>query len=863
MPDDPIQLSEVIQEERCAILDSEADRPLSALCISGGGIRSATFALGALQSLAKNGLLPGFDYLSTVSGGGYIGSWLSAWITREGDIKKVIPRLDSVAPPPPPGEPDPVQHLRIFNNYLTPKVGGLSEDTWTVIATVIRNIVLNWLVLIPLLLSFLMVPRMLLSVARLPYFLGPARAIALWPTLQQAMPIAYNLLFCLALWNILRYLPCVGGVNHTSSAYKRWVLVPLILASFLFCSYAALYFMYDEEPNRRAAQYLGVTFVPALLTWAAYLGAGAGTSKRRLQLSAQLSLAIVLVALVQGLAEWMIAAHLVPHMSWSSYITTVPPLMALGCYAAMVAFAGFSSTYLQDSDREWMARASADLLLFVVVWLAGSFTVLIAPELVFTGNVRLTALADDHQAQEWITKVGGALVSAVSVISGWITAKNAGKDNDTVLGRMLVTSVAPVAFVVSLGVVLTIVTNRVLALAFPAAAKWDDHEAFVEGTRPDFLALGMLAFVLVSYLAARYININKFSLHAMYRDRLIRAYPGASNPQRHGNRSVFTGFADSDDLAMSKLTRRPFHVINTCLNLVGGDQLAWQQRKAESFTVTPLHCGCSRLGYRPSDQYGGGITLGGAVAVSGAAASPNMGYHSSANLGFIMTLLNVRLGAWLGNPGVAGRWTWKHSGPRSAVSSLLREAFGLTDDRSPYVYLSDGGHFENLGLYEMIQRRCETIVVLDGGCDPKFVYEDLGNAVRKIRIDLDTQIVFPDDGIQPLRRKQRRCAVAQIYYPDGTRGRLIYVKPMVLENEPPDVTSYADANPAFPHQSTGDQWFDESQTESYRLLGEVTMDQICARWTGGEAVSELPRHIWSEYLGVKEAAAKVGAPGID
>src|SRR5437764_1355504 len=117
---------------------------------------------------------------------------------------------------------------------------------------------------------------------------------------------------------------------------------------------------------------------------------------------------------------------------------------------------------------------------------------------------------------------------------------------------------------------------------------------------------------------------------------------------------------------MTDLIRRPFHVVNLTLNLVAGKRLTWQQRKAQSFTVTPLHCGNYCLGYRPSQQYGGGISLGTAVTISGAAASPNMGYHSSPATGFIMTLLNARLGAWLRNPGTAGEKTWKLAGPQSA-----------------------------------------------------------------------------------------------------------------------------------------------------------------------------------------------------
>lgn len=216
-----------------------------------------------------------------------------------------------------------------------------------------------------------------------------------------------------------------------------------------------------------------------------------------------------------------------------------------------------------------------------------------------------------------------------------------------------------------------------------------------------------------------------------------------------------------------------------------------------------------------------------------------------------MTLLNARLGAWLGNPGVAGNSTWTESGPRTAIGSLVKEAFGLTTNTSAYVYLSDGGHFENLGLYTMVLRRCRHIVVLDSGCDPKYTYEDLGNALRKIRIDLKIPIQFADDDIQPLRRKAKRCAVARIRYSevDGPceDGVLIYIKPVLLGSEPPDVECFAAAFPAFPHQSTGDQWFNESQTESYRMLGLHTVDEICRGWDG-KTWAGFAEHVTGQYL---------------
>jgi hypothetical protein len=148
------------------------------------------------------------------------------------------------------------------------------------------------------------------------------------------------------------------------------------------------------------------------------------------------------------------------------------------------------------------------------------------------------------------------------------------------------------------------------------------------------------------------------------------------------------------------------------------------------------------------------------MAISGAAASPNMGYHSSPLVSLILALFNVRLGWWLGNPGECGERTFWGSGnihayemesPRWALRPFINELFGMTSEDRPFVYLSDGGHFENLGLYEMVRRRCKYIVVSDAGCDPDFAFEDLGDSVRKISIDLGFKITF--FGIRTLRNR--------------------------------------------------------------------------------------------------------------
>src|SRR5262249_8049069 len=278
----------------------------------------------------------------------------------------------------------------------------------------------------------------------------------------------------------------------------------------------------------------------------------------------------------------------------------------------------------------------------------------------------------------------------------------------------------------------------------------------------------LIVMVLIGWVASRNININRFSLHALYRNRLIRVFLGASNIAKR-NPNPFTDFHLDDNLPMWKLWTgrdggwQPFHVVNIALNVSSSQKhLEWQERKAAPFIATPLHSGSAVAGFRTSKAYGGydekdlghsGISLGTAIAISGAAASPNMGYASSAPLAFLMALFNVRLGWWLGNPGRTGEVTHKLDGPKNALVPFFSELLGMTSETNKYVYLSDGGHFENLALYEMVRRRCRFIVVSDAGCDPDFKFEDLGNAVRKIQIDLGVPIRFY--GLEKLRARHK------------------------------------------------------------------------------------------------------------
>jgi hypothetical protein len=195
-----------------------------------------------------------------------------------------------------------------------------------------------------------------------------------------------------------------------------------------------------------------------------------------------------------------------------------------------------------------------------------------------------------------------------------------------------------------------------------------------------------------------------------------------------------------------------------------------------------------------------------------------------------MTFFNVRLGWWLPNPGPAGERNWHRPGPFFALQPLIFEAMGNTTDDRAWVNVSDGGHFENLGLYEMVLRRSHTIVVVDGSADPKFRLDDLANASRKIFVDFGIPIDF--SSIKVGRDQDcLHCAVGIIRYscvdgshtPDGT---VVYIKTSLNHNEPIDVQNYARLHPEFPHESTADQFFSEAQLESYRRLGAHVVSEI-------------------------------------
>jgi len=924
---------------------------LTALCFSGGGIRSATFGLGIVQALAAAGLLSKFDYLSTVSGGGYLGSWLSAWIKRvqselfqesvptdtigvdrerllhekyntfdDRGVKAVQDALKSSVPNDKSGfdpsiEPKQLQFLREYSNYMTPKVGLLSADTWTFIGIYLRNLTLNWTIFIPLIASVLLLPEILKAILR---------SYRYNVTAVEILCAVAAITAGITLYVVLRSIPSSNEEVDRPSWSGDGGVVLLALTPLLITAEIVTTLVWWHAKTAWWNVQFGGTFdfYPFSSPHAVYVLAGvpvvlyiffktliqiessmgflnSGAKKRTLRDLIRLgslkkTIGVMLSAMFASFLGGVFIQALIKSDIFRStypetYVAFAVPAFLGVFLAAATLFVGFASKLESDGDREWFARFGSWILIAAIGWMSLCTLTFWGPSALIGIEEAIVGFKnspDDWKAfLEMLTGKFVALIGALSAVislfggfSGLSKVRDGANQSRIQKFLAFAPQIAAVIFLIFILAGIALMTRTFAGSQFmiDLCSTWGIPILSVR-----FQAIFALALFAVSLLMAWFINVNKFSLHGAYRDRLIRAYLGASKVKRKAD--PFTGFDDADNFQLHRLRgQRPLHIINATLNLVDGENLAWQNRMAASFIMSPLHCGSWALkGFRESYRYnanrdlgicphlrycnqpkgmmcdrsvdkaactypGKALRLGTAMAISGAAANPNMGYYSSSVVMFLMAMFNIRLGWWLGNTNKRGGNSWfgppyyeMHS-PRIAIAPLVSETLGKTDAKRHFINVSDGGHFENLGLYEMVLRRCKFIVVSDAGADNTFAFDDLANAIEKCKVDLGVEIVFEDGinipsrhGTEELSGPAERFAIARINYPEmrdeNDAGFLLYIKPTILKNEPIELKHYVEANPSFPHQSTADQLFDEQQFEAYRKLGFLTMDRILER----------------------------------
>lgn len=863
--------------------DEALNDSLFGICFSGGGIRSATFNLGILQGLAGQRMLKLADYLSTVSGGGYIGSWFHGVVSREpfknptnGDGKTYTDYQEYLAEEdknPGPSGQDPISFLRKYSNYLSPQLGLLSADSWVIGTIWLRNTILNQMIL------FLAIASVLMAA------LVVGNGLILFDageyTIALALALAVVLFFVVYridqnLGRIVKYefgLPRKGPAPDSDTSAWLWIILPLWLVSVLFSMLLA------STGFALKSWKFGVGTTVALLilfgtsiTHCGFWKTFGLRHEHRLPFwrafRILLTAAIVVTCSVSTFVLFELEQKLIVHLQVGDFaqlhpgmgkwlcVLLAPVLTILVISSGVALQQGLAGVDFADAAREWYSRPAAKLFIVCAGWLGWIGIAAFAPPVVawmyghYKGGLTSAILA-------WMGSTAAGVLSGKSPVTG-----EQGKRKSTTL-ELLAKYTPPIAL---LGILIAVAAASWWMIdhwegispwshAVPTSSKI--HWALSLTTEENWwLLLLVVILAALAFLLSTRININEFSLNHFYKNRLVRCYLGASQGNlRNPNR--FTGFDPKDDIQLSTLLPNyekkpylgPYPIVNCALNLNHGKELAWQERKASSFVFTPAFCGYvpasnpeHPAGYVETSEFAepNGPRIGMAMAISGAAVNPNMGYHTQAATAFLMTIFNVRLGWWVGNtrfPAAAAT-----PGPRVALRYLVSELFGFTNEDSKYANLSDGGHFENLGLYELARRKCRFIIVGDGEQDENYQFESLGGAIRKIRIDFGYSIrISPKRIFLEGQLSQVHCAVGTIDYNDGPDkcGLILYLKASLTGDESYDVTQHKKANPSFPHDTTANQFFTESMFESYRKLGRHLVKRVFNRIAPAASPADL------------------------
>lgn len=910
--DSPRQFFDIEKEliDQRKQVSGSPEQGLTGLALSGGGIRSATFCLGALQVFESKKLMPHVDYLSTVSGGGFIGAAYSAWRYRQAMNKTQAAASRNASTQscpatlkqPPANWNDLLLHLRKFAHYLSPRLGIVSSEPWRIVGAFVRNLVIHWLVMVSavfaLFASLLLAQRHLYAVTVLVAVFGLllvgrgwGKEVAVRRCMNKAarapdadcpeakkllqaphLPLFVGLALCglsaalgfvastrvgfpeftplnvfstgvapLSVW-LDRLIPLLslppamlpetGPAQFNPGLTAALILMAAATLVVTLCGFAS---EWRWRPRR--------IFMPNVRWLAIFLGLGI-----------YIGLWGILAANQNAIIKTWIS---VPLSAWEFFsFTTVSGMQAawdwvwqatLVIFGFAVMLSLFIAVFNREMDREereWATR------LISIALMTGSAWIVVAGLVTFSAWLAVLVYAA-LQGNETIGARGASALAASAVwigVSSWaarLASSNTVKSVAQKYWKQLLLKLGPPLFLAGL----------LILCGFGAALSvlWvGGPDALWTGSEVWWLLAGSLAIFAISGVV---LDSNEFSLHGFYRDRIVRSYLGASNadsPAADSTWNIRTDDLPLHCLAQSvKLDGAPFHIINTAVNLFGSKDLQVQQRSCDSFVLTPTGCGSWATNYAPMPT---GLYLGSAVAASGAAVSSNMGMATrGAALAALMTVFNLRLGFWFGNPRKNAQIRKR---PGFAPSLLLLEGLSMTNENRQFVNLSDGGHFDNLGLYELIRRRCKFIIVLDAECDEKYGFESLEQVIRFVRIDFNVHIDIDFQKIAPLSGTTYASAhwvLGKIDYSQVTPGAghdrglsphgeaktgyLLYIKSsLCMPEQSPhvsrDVIGYAKRHPQFPHEPTSDQFFSEAQFESYRELGACIAKKLLTGWSG-------------------------------
>jgi hypothetical protein len=767
---------------------TRAPDKLTGIALSGGGIRSAIFCLGALQALAAKKVLPNFDYMSSVSGGGYIHAALQwFWYTSPAtDASGNFPFGTARQQRSDANENPNLKFLRAHGRYLTP---GDGLSIWTLTAVIIRTIFLNLAVWIPIgaLLFYGLIER--------------SRHVEDW--LKNLTP------------NFLWFAMTAEWQDHTGFAW------PLAIF-FAFCLFA------------------GLLLIAISAVWALAFSLDTRISpKGNAGVFPKLLVGGLLIAAVAAIL-WIVVKENIhdPESSMLTLLYLVGTAAVLLLFMAVLQLRGGKASANYRWRRTFERWTGYSLPWTTIILALG--TVPIVPYLVVNDKTGYLKAA-----------VGliGTASGAISGIAGHLAQSQKEVPSDNTRWILMAASAVFLYFV-------AVLAYSIAQIALdPGPVFGDDYQNLIRGV---VFASGVLAIVL-----GWRTNVNYVGLHRFYRDRIMEAFmPAAASvsndkvgPSDDADRLSIADLWPPSRLKPTDPKRAiPYPIVNTNAILVNDANRKRGWRGGDNFIISPRYIGSTATGWETASRHiekHGPQTLASAVAASGAALNANAAYVGAGVtrdrlLSIVMVLMNLRLGMWIGCP---SHWD---SGKSSTEPNHFMPGFiyGMTlggyRSQSKFQELSDGGHFDNLGIYELIRRRLSVIFVVDGEEDNTTAMPALFSVAQRVKEDFDVTIDLGKglDGIVPAppaaaapasypfgaKYVKQPYFEAAINYPSPTPpGRLIYIKLSLVDDVGFEAKGYRAQHADFPHQPTSDQFFMPEQVEAYRALGYHNMEKALTK----------------------------------
>jgi len=807
---------------------------LIGLSLSGGGIRSATTCLGILQALSRMGILPLVDYISTVSGGGYIGSCLTSLLTLpkpypqgEGPIFSTEWSSFPFNPTHHEGRAQ-MDHLRTHGTFLVARSGLLARETMRslgyLVSGTLYHLAIALLAMLTVALIYMgIVLKLSPDLHDTLRQVAPNQFIRVDPAYAAASPGA-------AERNVYRYPTLTERIRHKAAllrdaawragntTYGRIAVAAAVIFGALLAIVAFAYLVTNyRNPGRPL------------------FGESERDARERALLRRVGGDGAAAVVGLFVISWWNCPAY--AGVLW----LFIPPLALL-------------STGVTNFGLHVLLPRFPDLWNRSVRSLWGTFEAMTAYAFWVAILLALFPLATYTIIEYW----RGVSISGFGAlaIARLLTTRRQPRDESR---WTMPPAVRNFLLAVSIGTGVLLVLVAITALVVPRDA--DVLTAVFRFACAS--ALGVWFFVVLGWL----VDANRVSPHYFYQDRLGETYLYteerlADGTLARGRNSMQMRLTDLHGRAPgvddpTRTGTAPYHLISAAINLAGSRDLTRKDRKSGYFLFSKYYCGSVHTGFLPTSVYQQGTTrLARAMTVSGAAASSSIGMGTFFAQAFASVLFNVRLGYWMPNPSKAvahedeaDRWFFW---PRW----LAREIFMRTHERAALVNISDGGHTgDNVGIYPLLQRRCRVIVACDAERDAALTFGSITEALRHAYIDLgiDVDIDFtmlrpdPETGLS-----RSHCAVGLIKYPPLSRfgrqdelpkmtdpnppddqemvGYLIYLKSSLTGDEPEPVLNYKATHKPFPHESTVDQFFDDSQFESYRALGVHIAEESLGPW---------------------------------